>query len=149
MEPKFIELLLVEDSPGDVRLTKEALKDYKILNNLSVVNDGQEAMDFLNKKGKYKDAPTPDIILLDLNLPKKDGREVLVDIKSDKELRRIPVVILSTSDAEEDIVRAYKNYANCYVTKPIDLEQFVKVVKTLHNFWLSIVKLPTTKNDAS
>ncbi len=144
MKPKIIEILLVEDSPGDIRLTKEALKEYKIINKLNVVNDGQEAMDYLHKKDKYRDAMTPDIILLDLNLPKKDGREVLAEIKNSEALKRIPIVILSTSDNEDDILDAYKNYANCYITKPIDLDQFVKVVKTLHNFWISIVKLPDT-----
>lgn len=142
MEPKIIEILLVEDSPGDVILTKEALNEYKIVNNLHVAQNGLEALDFLYQRGKFENAIRPDIILLDLNLPKMDGREVLKQIKSDSDLKTIPVVILSTSDADEDIMSAYKNYANCYITKPIDLDQFVKVVKSLQSFWLSIVKLP-------
>jgi len=137
-----IEILMVEDNPGDVRLTIEALKDGKMSNNLHVVGDGVEAMAWLHRKGKYTDAPRPDIILLDLNLPKKDGREVLVEIKSDRELKRIPVVILTTSAAEEDIAKAYDFNANCYITKPVDLAQFMKVVKSIEEFWLTIVKLP-------
>ena len=118
------------------------MNEYKIMNNLHVAQNGLEALDFLHRRGKFKDAVRPDIILLDLNLPKVDGREVLKQIKSDNDLKTIPVVILSTSDADEDIMSAYKNYANCYITKPIDLDQFVKVVKSLQSFWLSIVKLP-------
>lgn len=137
-----IEILLVEDNPGDIRLTKEALKEFKVLNNLSVATDGVEATDFLHKKGEYKDAPTPDIILLDLNLPRKDGREVLKEIKQDINLKKIPVVILSTSESESDIIGSYDNYANCYITKPIDFDNFINVVKQLQNFWVSIVKLP-------
>jgi chemotaxis family two-component system response regulator Rcp1 len=137
-----IEILLVEDNPGDVRLTMEALKQDKMRNNLHVVTDGVEAMAWLYRQDKYADAPRPDIILLDLNLPKKDGREVLAEIKTDKDLKRIPVVILTTSAAEEDIMRAYEFSANCYITKPVDLEQFIKVVKAIEEFWLTVVKLP-------
>ncbi len=139
---RLIEILLVEDNPADVRLTREALKDGKIINNLSIVNDGVEAMAFLHRHGKYNDAPRPDLILLDLNLPKKDGREVLSDIKSDDRLKSIPVVILTISKADEDILKTYRLYANCYITKPVDLDQFIKVTKSIEDFWLSIVKLP-------
>jgi chemotaxis family two-component system response regulator Rcp1 len=137
-----IEILLVEDNPGDVRLTQEALKDSKILNRLSIVGDGMEAMAFLRKEGKYTEVHRPDLILLDLNLPKKDGREVLKEIKEDPVLRRIPVVILTTSHSEQDVIKTYDLHANCYITKPIDLNQFVNVVKSIENFWFSIVKLP-------
>ncbi|MBN2352174.1 MAG: response regulator [Spirochaetales bacterium] len=137
-----VEILLVEDNPGDARLAREALKDSKLINNLSHVADGEEAMDFLRREGKYADAPRPDLILLDLNLPKKDGREVLAEIKIDENLKRIPVVILTVSSAEEDIFRTYNLHANCYITKPIDLNQFMKVVHSIEDFWLSIVKLP-------
>ena len=138
-----IEILLVEDNPGDIRLTQEGLKEGKIFNNLSVVEDGIEALAFLRHEGKYADAPRPDLILLDLNLPRKDGREVLQEIKSDPSLRRIPVVILTTSHAEVDIIGTYNQHANCYITKPVDFEQFVNVVKSIENFWLTIVKLPS------
>ena len=138
-----IEILLVEDNPGDVRLTMEDFTDTKVRNSLSVVEDGEEALAFLHREGKHVDAPRPDIILLDLNLPKKDGREVLVEIKADQNLRRIPVVILSTSQAEEDILRTHDLHANCYVTKPVDLDQFIKVVKSIEEFWLTIVRLPS------
>lgn len=141
-----IEILLVEDSEPDVRLTKEALKEEKIHNNLSVVNDGVEAMAFLKKQGKYDKAPTPDLILLDLNLPKKDGREVLKEIKNDDKLKCIPVVVLTISKAEEDVLKTYKLHANCYITKPIDLNQFSKVVKSIKDFWLTIVKLPPKRD---
>ena len=137
-----IEILLVEDSPADVRLTKEALKEEKIHNNLSVVNDGVEVMAFLRRQGEYSNAARPDLILLDLNLPKKDGREVLKEIKSDKEFKAIPVVVLTISKAEEDVIKSYNLHANCYITKPIDLNQFAKVVKSIQEFWLTIVKLP-------
>jgi CheY-like chemotaxis protein len=137
-----VEILLVEDNPGDERLTREALKEGKVYSNLHWVKDGVEAMEFLQQKGKYKDAPRPDIILLDLNLPKKDGREVLQDIKSDENLRRIPVVVLTTSKAEEDVLRSYNRHANCYVTKPVDLEKFIVVVKSIDVFWLTVVTLP-------
>jgi chemotaxis family two-component system response regulator Rcp1 len=137
-----IEILLVEDNPGDIRLTREGLKEGRIFNNLSVVEDGVEAMAFLRREGEYADAPHPDLILLDLNLPKKDGREVLKEIKSDPKLRRIPVVILTTSRAEEDIMGTYDQHANCYIIKPVDFDQFVNVVKSIEDFWLTIVRLP-------
>jgi CheY-like chemotaxis protein len=137
-----IEILLVEDNPGDVRLTREALKEGKVYSNLHTVKDGVEAMEFLRRRGKYQDVPRPDIILLDLNLPKKDGREVLEEIKTDSDLKRIPVVVLTTSKAEEDVLRTYNLHANCYVTKPVDLEKFMIVVKTIDVFWLTVVTLP-------
>lgn len=139
---KMIEILLIEDNPGDVRLTKEALKECKIANKLHVALDGIEAIDFLYKKGKFNNSPRPDVILLDLNLPKKDGREVLAEIKQDKDLRRIPVVVLTTSKSEEDIIKTYNLHANCYISKPIGMVQFIKVVKSIGDFWFSIVKLP-------
>jgi CheY-like chemotaxis protein len=137
-----IEILLVEDNPGDVRLTQEALKEGKVYSNLHTVKDGVEAMEYLRREGKYKDVPRPDIILLDLNLPRKDGREVLEEIKRDEKLKRIPVVVLTTSKAEEDVLRTYNLHANCYVTKPVDLEKFMVVVKTIDSFWLTVVTLP-------
>lgn len=137
-----IDILLVEDNPGDVRLTQEALKESKMRNRLNVVHDGVEALDFLRRKSPYENAPRPDIILLDLNLPRKDGRAVLEEIKADADLRRIPVVILTTSDDEHDILRSYDLHANCYITKPLDLHQFASIVKTIENFWFQIVKLP-------
>ena len=140
---KPVEMLLVEDNPGDARLAMEALKDAKVNNNLNWVKDGVEAMTFLRRQDEYTDAPRPDVILLDLNLPKKDGREVLADIKGDDDLRRIPVVILTVSSAEEDIMKTYNLHANCYIQKPLDLGQFIEVVKSIQSFWLSIVKLPT------
>ncbi len=139
---RLVEILLVEDNPGDVRLTKEAMKEGKIRNNLSVAVDGVEAMAFLRREGKYADAPRPDVVLLDLNLPKKDGRAVLKEIKEDPDLRRIPVVILTSSKADEDVLNSYDLHANCYVTKPGDLEQFIEVVKSVEGFWFQIVKLP-------
>jgi CheY-like chemotaxis protein len=142
-----IEILLVEDNPGDSRLAKEALKESKLKNNLYVAEDGVEAMNFLYKKGKYSKMPRPDLVILDLNLPKKDGREVLAEIKNDDNLKRIPVVILTISKAEEDILKTYNLHANCYVTKPLDLDQFMKVVKSIEDFWLTIVKLPNGKNE--
>ncbi len=138
-----IEILLVEDNPGDVRLTKEALKEGKVVNNLHVVGDGVEALAFLQRAGKYANAPRPDVILLDLNLPRKDGREVLAEVKADEHLRRIPVVVLTVSKAEEDILRTYDLHANCYITKPVDLDQFIKVVKSIEDFWFTIVRLPS------
>jgi CheY-like chemotaxis protein len=137
-----IEILLVEDNPGDVRLTREALKDSKLHNNLSVVEDGAEALAFLRREGKYVNAPRPDILLLDLNLPRIDGRQVLEEIKQDDELKRIPVVVLTTSASEQDILMSYNLHANCYITKPVDLNQFITIVKNIENFWFSIVKLP-------
>lgn len=137
-----IEILLVEDNPGDVRLTQEALKEGRITNRLHVVDDGEKALVFLRQEGEYADSPRPDIILLDLNLPKKDGRQVLAEIKSDPQLRRIPVVVLTTSKAEEDILRSYDLHANCYITKPVDLDQFLGVVRSIEDFWLTVVKLP-------
>jgi len=137
-----IEILLVEDNPGDVDLALEALRDSRVANTLHSVLDGQEALDFLYKKGAYADAPTPDLILLDLNLPKIDGREVLENIKHSDQLRRIPVVVLTTSKSEVDIVRSYDLHANCYISKPIDLDQFIKVVSSIEDFWLSVVVLP-------
>lgn len=139
---KPIEILLVEDSPSDVRLTIEALKDAKVRNHLSVASDGVEAVAFLRKVGKYADAPRPDLILLDLNLPKKDGREVLGEIKQDENLKAIPVVVITTSKSDEDILKSYNLHANCYITKPIDLEQFMIVVRAIESFWLTIVQLP-------
>ncbi|MFA7350242.1 MAG: response regulator [Methylotenera sp.] len=138
-----VEFLLAEDNPGDVRLTQEALRESKIRNNLNVVTDGMEALAFLRKQGKYADSPTPDVVLLDLNLPKKDGREVLAEIKSDPVLKRIPVVIITSSEAEKDILRTYDLHANCYVSKPVDLDQFIRVIQAVENFWLTIVKLPS------
>lgn len=140
-----IEILLVEDNPGDVDLTKEALEDAKVYNRLHVVDDGAKAIDFLAQKGAYVAAPRPDLILLDLNLPKKDGRQVLTEIKATPDLAEIPVVVLTTSDAEEDVLRAYRLHANCYITKPVDFKQFLKVVKTIEEFWLTVVKLPKRK----
>lgn len=137
-----IEILLVEDNPADVRLTQEALKEAKVRNHLHVMEDGVAAMEFLLRKGDYADAARPDLILLDLNLPKKDGREVLEEIKQDSSLKRIPVVVLTTSQAEEDILKTYDLHANCYVSKPVDLDQFIKIVKSIEDFWLTIVKLP-------
>jgi two-component system, chemotaxis family, response regulator Rcp1 len=136
-----IEILLVEDSPADVRLTREALKEARVRNNVNVAVDGVEAMDFLHKRGKHASAPTPDLILLDLNLPRKDGREVLEEIKRADALRRIPVVVLTTSQAERDILNSYQLNANAYVTKPVDLEQFLAAVKSIEGFWLEVVKL--------
>jgi chemotaxis family two-component system response regulator Rcp1 len=136
------EILLVEDNPGDVRLTREALQESRLYNNLNVVRDGIEALAFLYRDGQYVDAPRPDIILLDLNLPKKSGREVLAEIKNDGTLKNIPVVILTTSQSEEDILRSYGQNANCYISKPVDFDEFIKVVRSIGDFWLTIVKLP-------
>ena len=142
MDAAPFEVLLVEDSPGDVRLTREAFKDAKVHINLNVASDGAEAMDFLKRKGKHSDVPRPDLILLDLNLPKKDGREVLEEIKQSPVLKSIPVVILTTSASDEDILRSYRLHANCYITKPVGLDGFLEVVKSIDTFWLSVVKLP-------
>jgi chemotaxis family two-component system response regulator Rcp1 len=138
-----INILLVEDNPGDVRLTVEALKEGKVRNRLHIARDGMEAMDFLHREGNYSDMPRPDLILLDLNLPKKDGHEVLAEIKEDPLLKSIPVVVLTGSKAGEDILKTYNLHANCYITKPVDWEQFVTVVKSINDFWLTIVKLPS------
>jgi chemotaxis family two-component system response regulator Rcp1 len=137
-----IEILLVEDNPGDVRLTVEGLNESKVRNNLHVARDGVEAMEFLRRKGRHGDAVRPDLILLDLNLPRMDGREVLAEIKSDAKLKTIPVVVLTTSRAEQDVLRSYELQANCYITKPVDLEQFIAVVKSIEDFWFTIVTLP-------
>lgn len=141
-----VNILLVEDNPGDIRLTQEALKESDIKSNLHVVKDGVEALEFLHGKGKYGSVPVPDLILLDLNLPKKDGREVLAEIKNADPLKMIPVVILTTSDAEQDILKSYKLHANCFITKPVDLDQFIYVIKQIQIFWFGVVKLPTTGN---
>ncbi len=143
---KTIEILLVDDSPGDVRLTREAFEDTKVHVNLHVASDGVEAMAFLRREGEHANNPRPDLILLDLNLPKKDGREVLEEIKRDPSLKIIPVVILTTSASDEDILRSYRINANCYITKPVDLEGFLNVVRGIDNFWLAIVKLPREPN---
>lgn len=137
-----IEILLVEDNPGDVRLTQEALKEGKVRNHLYVVFDGIEALAFLHREGDYTNSVRPDLILLDLNLPRMDGRELLAEIKDDDDLKRIPVVILTTSKAEEDVVKTYNLHANCYITKPVDLDQFITVVQAIEGFWMTIVKLP-------
>ena len=136
--------MLVEDNPGDVRLTEEALKEGKVINRLSVVPDGVEAIEYLRKRGDYASAATPDLVLLDLNLPKKDGREVLAEVKQDPDLRKIPVVVLTTSRDEQDILKSYDLHANCYITKPVDFEQFIRVVRAIEDFWLSVVKLPSS-----
>jgi len=140
-----VEILLVEDNPGDMRLTMEALKEGKVYNNLHWARDGVEALEFLQRQGRHAAAPRPDIVLLDLNLPRMDGREVLARIKSDEGLRQIPVVILTTSKAEEDVLRSYDLHANCYVTKPVDLEKFIVVVKSIDQFWLTVATLPPVK----
>lgn len=137
-----VQILLVEDNPGDVRLTIEALKEAKVLNQLTVVKDGIEALSLLRRQGQYARVARPDLILLDLNLPKKDGREVLAEIKTDDNLKHIPVVILTTSQDEQDVLKSYNLYANCYITKPVDLDQFITVVKSIEDFWLGIVVLP-------
>jgi CheY-like chemotaxis protein len=137
-----IEILMVEDNPGDVRLTVEALKEGKVRNNFHTVEDGVKALAFLRRQGPYAAAPRPDLVLLDLNLPKKNGREVLAEIKQDPELKRIPVVILTVSQAEQDILKSYNLHANCYITKPVDLEQFLEVVRSIENFWLMVATLP-------
>lgn len=138
----LVEILLVEDNPGDVRLCQEAFKESKILNNLNIAKDGQEALDFVFKKNGFEDAVTPDLIILDLNLPKVNGTDVLKQIKENENKAQIPVVILTSSKAEEDIVKTYKLHANSYITKPLDFEQFIEIVKQLNQFWLEIVKLP-------
>ena len=140
-----IEILLVEDSPSDTELTIEALQEGKICNHLSIVEDGVQAMDFLRRKGSYAEAPRPDLILLDLNLPRKDGREVLAEMKTDPNLRTIPVIVLTTSKADEDVLRAYSLHANCYIIKPVDFRQFLEMIKFIESFWLSVVKLPSAQ----
>ena len=141
-DTRSIEILLVEDNPGDARLTIEAMREAKMRNRIHVVEDGVEAMAFLRRQGSFGEAPRPDLILLDLNLPRKDGREVLAEVKADPDLKRIPVVILTTSRAEEDVMRAYDLHANCYVTKPVDLAQFMKIVSQIDEFWVKVVTLP-------
>jgi CheY-like chemotaxis protein len=144
-----VEILLVEDNPGDARLTREALKEGKIRNSLHHAIDGVEAMAFLRREDKYQDAPVPDIVLLDLNLPRKDGREVLSEMKQDPRLRSIPVVVLTTSEAEQDIVRTYELHANCYITKPVDLEKFIEIIRAIEDFWLAVVRLPSAAGPAA
>ena len=139
----LIDILLVEDNPGDVRLTREVLKDGKLRNNLFVCGDGEEALEFLRRRGKHANAVRPDLVLLDLNLPRKSGCEVLAEVKEDPELRAIPIIVLTTSAAEQDILQTYNLHANCYITKPVDLPQFIKIVHSICDFWLEIVKLPT------
>jgi two-component system response regulator len=136
------DILLIEDNPGDVRLTKEALRDAKVLNDIYVAKDGVEAMEFLHREGSFANVPIPDLILLDLNLPRKDGREVLAEIKKDPKLKHIPVVVLTTSKADEDIIKSYNLHANAYITKPVDLNRFVEIMHSIEEFWFTIVKLP-------
>ena len=140
-----VEILMVEDNPADARLTEEALKEGLLCNRLHLARDGVEAMQFLRKEGAFSDAPRPDVVLLDLNLPRKDGREVLAEIKTDPDLKHIPVVVLTTSEAEQDIVKSYALHANCYVTKPVDLQRFIEIVRQIETFWLQIVKLPQSE----
>ncbi len=142
IETRPVDILLVEDNPGDVRLTKEALKDAKVLNEIYVARDGVEAMQFVHREGSFANVPMPDLILLDLNLPRKDGREVLAEIKKDPKLQHIPVVVLTTSKADEDIIKTYNLHANAYITKPVDLNRFVEIMHALEQFWFTIVKLP-------
>lgn len=146
---RAIEILLVEDNPGDARLTQEALHEGKIRNNLHHARDGVEALAFLKREGEFAKAPKPDLVLLDLNLPRKDGREVLAEMKQDPRLRTIPVVVLTTSEAENDIVRSYELHANCYITKPVGLEQFISIVREIESFWLAVVTLPTRNETAA
>ncbi len=143
MNSGALEILLVEDNPGDARLTLEAFKEGKVLNHLTVIGDGADALAYLRREGQYSNSTQPDLILLDLNLPKKDGREVLAEIKSDERLKKIPVIVLTTSAAPEDVRKAYGSHANCYITKPVDLDQFLRVVQSIESFWLSLVKLPS------
>ena len=142
MNSRTIEILLVEDNPGDARLTLEAFKEGRVLNHLVVMKDGVDALDYLRRRGPYASAKTPDLILLDLNLPRKSGREVLTEIKADAHLKTIPVVVLTTSADDQDVARAYSQHANCYITKPVDLEQFLRVVQSIEDFWLTLVRLP-------
>lgn len=145
--PRVCEVLLVEDNPADARLTREALCEGKMVNRLHHVKDGIEALQFLRREGPYAEAPTPDVMLLDLNLPRKDGRQVLSEMKADPALRLIPVVVLTTSEAERDILRSYELHANCYITKPVDLEKFIHIVRTIEAFWLAVVTLPNRRPD--
>jgi two-component system, chemotaxis family, response regulator Rcp1 len=147
-ETRPVEILLVEDSPSDADLTIEALREAKVRNNLSIVEDGVAALEFLRRKGKHAGAPRPDLIMLDLNLPRKDGREVLAEIKSDNDLKTIPVVVLTTSRAEQEVLQAYQHHANCYITKPVDFEQFLNVVRSIESFWLMLVTLPASPRSA-
>lgn len=141
-EASIVEVLLIEDNPGDIRLTKEALKEGRVLTNLHVVEDGQKAMTFLRRQAEYKAAPTPDLIIMDLHLPGKNGQTLLKEIKADRKLRRIPIVVLTTSEAKDDILQAYESQASCYVTKPIDLDKYLNIVRSIEDFWFKIVKLP-------
>jgi len=143
MDGQPVEILLVEDNLGDIRLTQEVLREGRVRNNLHSVVDGVEAMAFLRRQGSFTHSPRPDLILLDLNLPKKDGREVLAEIKADDQLRRIPVVVMTTSKADEDVLRSYDLHANCYIPKPVDLDQFIRIIRSIEDFWLTIVKLPS------
>ena len=143
--PQPIEVLLVEDDPGDVLMTQEALRDHKVVNRLSVVSNGEDAIAYLRKEGRFGDAPTPDLVLLDLNLPRMDGREVLQALKQDEVLRRIPVVVLTTSESDEDVLRSYSLHANAYVTKPVDLDQFVAAIKQIDDFFVQVVRLPRAR----
>jgi two-component system, chemotaxis family, response regulator Rcp1 len=145
-ETRPIEILLVEDSPSDTELTLEALKDFKVRNHVSVVEDGVQALAFLRRQGSFAQAPRPDLIMLDLNLPRKDGREVLADIKGDEQLKAIPIVVLTTSRADQDILRAYQLNANCYINKPVDFNQFLEVIRSIESFWLYVVTLPPAPN---
>jgi two-component system, chemotaxis family, response regulator Rcp1 len=138
----LVNILLIEDNPGDIRLIQESLKENKFFAKLVVISDGEEAMKYLKKEDEFSNKESPDLILLDLNLPKKDGREILIEIKNDDNLKSIPVIVLTSSSEEEDISSSYKNYANCFISKPIDLENFIKVIKSIENFWLTVVKLP-------
>lgn len=140
--PEAFEILLVEDNPGDARLAQEALKEGRMTSRLKVVVDGVEAMSFLRREGQYQGSPRPNLILLDLNLPRKDGRQVLAELKADEDLRRIPVVVLTTSQAEQDVMRSYDLHANCYITKPVDLDRFISVVRSIEEYWCSVVTLP-------
>jgi CheY-like chemotaxis protein len=146
---RLLEVLLVEDSPDDVELTKEGLKEWSVAHNLHVVTDGVEAIEFLRRQGRYVDVPGPHLILLDLNLPKKDGREVLTEIKADEALKHIPVVVLTTSQAEQDILKSYRLHANCYVSKPVELDQFIAAIKSMEDFWLTVAKLPPSRQPNS
>ena len=143
MNSGTIEILLVEDNPGDARLTVEAFKAGRLLHHMAVVSDGVEALAYLRQRGQYAKVARPDVVLLDLNLPRKDGREVLAEVKADDELKMIPIIVLTTSAAQEDVTRAYGSHANCYITKPVDLDQFLHVAQSIENFWLSLVRLPS------